>query len=532
MFEVKASDLAGRIGEIRTKSGSLETPCILPVVHPVRQSIAPREMAKMGFKAVMTNAYITLKAFGKMAEEKGIHKIIDYDGIIMTDSGGYQVLKYGDIDVTPAEMAIFQENIGSDMALVLDKPTGIGVDRNRAKETVKTTLKAAEETLRAIKAEGTLWVGPIQGGSNLDLLKKSALLTSKMKFNLFALGSPTEIMESYNFNLLAKMIITAKQTLPIDKPLHLFGAGHPLTIPLAIALGCDLFDSASYMLYAREGRYMTEYGTARLDELTYLPCNCSICSKYTLKETKEIESEERINNIAIHNLNVLSKEVKATKQAIEDGRVWEYLGIKARAHPKLWEAFRLLIDHYKFLEDGTSLFKPRALFFCENHDLMRPEALRHRKRLIEDVSIASEKKTLLILPESDVKPFYKSSFYIELVDTLDYALKETQICFLALPLGLIPVELSDVYPLSQYVSSIELNSYVIGETLKHVREFISKHSFERVILLNHLDAYGPIFKRMAKVIDNCHLIDALGNPSMDKIAEKILMNNARVKSQV
>jgi len=529
MFEIRATDLAGRIGEIRTKSGSLETPCILPVVHPVRQSIEPKEMEKMGFKAVMTNAYITLKVFGKIAEEKGIQKIIDYDGIIMTDSGGYQVLEYGSVEVNPVEMAIFQERIGSDMALVLDTPTGMGVDRKRANETVKTTLKAAEETLKVIKAEGTLWVGPIQGGSYLDLLKKSARLTGKMKFDLFALGSPTEVMKSYNFNLLTKMIITVKKALPVDKPLHLFGAGHPLTIPLAVALGCDLFDSASYMLYAREGRYMTDYGTLRLDELTYLPCNCSICSKYTLKEMKGLESEERTKKIAIHNLNVLSKEVKATKQAIEDGRIWEYLGIKARAHPKLWEAFKLLIDHYEFLEDGTPLFKPRALFFYEPYDLMRPEALRHHKRLIEDISIASEKKTLLILPESDITPFHKSPFYIKLVDALGDALKEIQICFLALPFGIIPVEISDVYPLSQYVNSIELDRYAIREMLKRVREFVSKYSFEKIILLGNLDSYSPIFKRMAKVIKNCHVIDALDD-NFDKMAEEILMDIAKAKS--
>jgi 7-cyano-7-deazaguanine tRNA-ribosyltransferase len=286
------------------------------------------------------------------------------------------------------------------------------------------------------------------------------------------------------------------------------------------------------MLYAREGRYMTEYGTARLDELTYLPCNCSICSKYTLKEIKELKPEERTNNVAIHNLNVLLKEVKATKQAIEDGRVWEYLSIKARAHPKLWEAFKLLIDNYEFLEDGTPLIKPRALFFYENYDLMRPEALRHRKKIIEDISIASKKKTLLILPESDVKPFYKSPFYMKLVDAPSNTLKEIQICFLALPLGLVPVELSDVYPLSQYVSSIEPDRYVLRETIKHVKEFSSKHSFVKIILLNHLEAYNPVFKGIAKAMKNCHLIDALRDFSFDKIAEEISMNIAKIKSQV
>ncbi|MCP8319172.1 MAG: tRNA guanosine(15) transglycosylase TgtA [Candidatus Methylarchaceae archaeon HK01B] len=522
MFEIKTTDLAGRIGKIRTKSGLLETPCILPVIHPVRQSVAPKEMARIGFKAVMTNAYITLKTFGKVAEEKGIHKIIDYDGIIMTDSGGYQMLKYGDVEVTPLEMASFQEKIGSDMAIVLDTPTGIDVDRRRASETVEITLRAAEETLKAVRAEETLWIGPIQGGSHLDLLKMSAERIGKMAFDIFALGSPTEVMESYNFDLLVQMIITVKQVLPIDRPLHLFGAGHPLTIPLVVALGCDLFDSASYMLYAREGRYLTEFGTAKLDELTYLPCNCSICSTHTLKEIKEVGVEERIQKIAIHNLSVLLKEMKTTKQAVEDGRIWEYLGMKAKAHPKLWEAFHSLINHhYEFLEDGTQLFKPRAIFFYEPHDSMRPEVLRYHKRLIEDFSV--KKKTLLLLPESDVKPFYKSPYYIKLIEALGAGLEKVQVCFLSLPFGVVPVELSDVYPLSQYLSSIELDYDVMKEVLKHVKEFIRKNSFRKIVLLNHLDSYSPLFKMMASSLKNCHIIDALSdtNRSLERAFNEI-----------
>ncbi|NWG08916.1 MAG: tRNA guanosine(15) transglycosylase TgtA [Nitrososphaerales archaeon] len=525
MFEVKATDLAGRVGKLRTKSGVLETPCILPVVHPARQSIAPREMAKLGFDAVMTNAYITLKVFGKMAEEKGIHKIIDYDGTIMTDSGGYQLLKYGNIDVTPKEMAVFQEKIGSDMALVLDTPTGIDVDRRRASETIRITLKAAKETLESAKGGGTLWVGPIQGGSYLDLLKKSAELTGKMRFDIFALGSPTEVMEAYNFVLLAKMIITTKQALPIDKPLHLFGAGHPLTIPLAVALGCDLFDSASYILYAREGRYITDYGTARLDELTYLPCNCPVCSEYTLKEIENLEFEERIQRIAVHNLNVLSKEIRTTKQAIRDGRLWEYLGIKAKAHPRLWHAFNLLGDYGKFLEDGTPSFKPKAIFFYEHNDLVRPEALRHHRKVLEDLSMV--RKKLLVLPESDVKPFYKSSFYTRLAKALGNALEDFQVCFLTLPFGMVPLELSDVYPLSQYLSSLKPDRHVMGETLKHIREFVSKNAFERIILLDLPDACSPIFKKMARSIKNCHKIDATGS-DLDRVVRDI--NGARKPS--
>jgi len=519
MFEIKATDLAGRIGKIKTKSGQLETPCILPVIHPLKQSIPPKEMARIGFKGVMTNAYITLKTFGTKAEERGIHKIIDYDGIIMTDSGGYQMLKYGDIEVTPLKMANFQEKIGSDMAIVLDTPTGTDVDRRRASETVEITLKAAEETLKVVKTKKMLWIGPIQGGSHLDLLKSSAERTGKMAFDIFALGSPTEVMESYNFKLLAQMIITVKQVLPLDKPLHLFGAGHPLTIPFVIALGCDLFDSASYMLYAREGRYMTDNGTARLDELTYLPCNCKICSTHSLREIRNLGVEERTQKIAIHNLNVLLKEVSMTKQAIEDGRMWEYLGMKAKAHPKLWEAFKLL-NNYDFFEDGTPLFKPRAIFFYETHDLMRPEVLRYRKRLIENFPL--RKKTLLLLPESEFKPFYKTKSYLKLIKALSKELEKVQVCFLSLPFGIVPAELSDVYPLSQYLSAIEVEYEVIIEVLKLVKKFVRKNPFYKIILLNHLDTYSPIFKIIASSIKNCYLIDALDtNCSLDEAFKKI-----------
>src|SRR5438309_1611243 len=99
MFEIKKSDLAGRIGVLYTNHGKVETPAYVPVVHPVRQSIPPKKMKAIGFDLVITNAFITLKQFGEDAVRRGIHGIIDYDGAVMTDSGGYQVLEYGNIDV-------------------------------------------------------------------------------------------------------------------------------------------------------------------------------------------------------------------------------------------------------------------------------------------------------------------------------------------------------------------------------------------------------------------------------------------------
>ena len=175
MFEVKSTDLAGRIGRLTTKSGTIETPALLPVIHPSRQTLPAETIKNLGFQAVITNAYIAKKNCSNVSRKKGIHKTIGFDGIVMTDSGGYQVLEYGDVNASPESMTIFQEEINSDMAVVLDQPTGARISRKYAEKTVNETLKAAKKTLETRSKKNILWVGPIQGGIHLDLVSQSAL---------------------------------------------------------------------------------------------------------------------------------------------------------------------------------------------------------------------------------------------------------------------------------------------------------------------------------------------------------------------
>ncbi|HVP82863.1 MAG TPA: tRNA-guanine transglycosylase, partial [Nitrososphaeraceae archaeon] len=96
-FEVKYNDLGGRIGKLETAHGTLETPVFIPVIHPVKQIVDIEFFKKLGFKAVITNAYIALRYYGDEARKRGIHKIINFEDVVMTDSGGYQVLEYGEI---------------------------------------------------------------------------------------------------------------------------------------------------------------------------------------------------------------------------------------------------------------------------------------------------------------------------------------------------------------------------------------------------------------------------------------------------
>jgi 7-cyano-7-deazaguanine tRNA-ribosyltransferase len=273
-FEVKEKDLLGRIGKLKTKNGTSKPPSVPShnPQHPTGRAATLRR--RFGFEAVITNAYILWKRYREKPVNEGLHKFLKYDGAVMTDSGAYQILVYGNVEVSQKEIVTYQEAIGSDIATILDIPTGWHVPKEKAQETVAETLKRAKAFFKLKTRQDTLWVGPVQGGRHLDLVAKSAKAMGKLPFQIHALGSPTEVMESYRYDVLVDMIMTAKMNLPPERPLHLFGAGHPHMLALAVALGCDLFDSAAYALYARENRYMTENGTWRLGEMDYFPCQC------------------------------------------------------------------------------------------------------------------------------------------------------------------------------------------------------------------------------------------------------------------
>ena len=446
MFEVTKSDLAGRIGRLHTNHGTVETPAYVPVVHPVKQSVPPDAIRRMGFDMVITNAYITMKRHGQEAVRRGIHGIIGFDGPVMTDSGGYQVLEYGDIDVSPPAMAEFETAIMTDVAIPLDKPTGFGLSRRMAAGYVNHTLKVSKETLEAADDNGQIWVGPVQGGEHLDLVRRSARALVGHGFSMMALGSPVEFMESYEYARLASMIAAARSAIPSRIPLHLFGAGHPLTIPLAVALGCDTFDSASYILYAKQGRYITPDGTRHLDEIRVFPCSCMVCQSRTPDELRQEDGPARVDALALHNLHTIKLEVDTTRQAIHEGRLWEHVVKKARAHPRLFEALSVLRETPRLLSSGTPRFKEKAVFLFESIDQFRPEAGALRRTIR---GFRTKKKILHIISEPEAKPAYLSARYRKIQDADD----AVQVCVYNPHLGIIPVELTDMYPAAHHLDA-------------------------------------------------------------------------------
>jgi 7-cyano-7-deazaguanine tRNA-ribosyltransferase len=434
-FEVKDSDLLGRVGSLRVGGRTLETPYMFPVVHPVSQIVPTKELASMGFGGVMTNSYIIYSRRREEALTHGVHRLVDFQGVVMTDSGGYQVLEYGDLGIGYRDVAEFQSKIGSDLAVTLDRPTGYPQSRKVAKETVEYSLGNAKATLSEFGGSGTTWVGPVQGGLFVDLVRRSAKAMVAAGFQFLALGSPVQVMENYMFADLVDMVMAVKRAVPYSVPLHLFGAGHPLTMPLAVALGCDTFDSASYVLFARSGRYMTRSGVLALRSMKYLPCSCAACAATTVRELLEMGPQERTRALSLHNLSVLREEIEGCKEAVSEGRLWDLVEERSMAHPRLRDAFARMVKYSKDMEVGTPAIKDRGLFVRSTLDYARPELSIARSRLAGAVSRSSKSARVAPGPKGDPAPPGEDAYGVHPI------------------LGPYPVELQFQYPFSQTESA-------------------------------------------------------------------------------
>ncbi|MFP3194379.1 MAG: tRNA guanosine(15) transglycosylase TgtA [Caldivirga sp.] len=450
MFEVVEKDEVARIGKLYTRHGVVETPALFPVINPSKQYVELSRIRDLGFSQVITNAYIIKGTYGDSARDLGIHELLGWDGPLMTDSGAYQILQYGYVDVNPDEILRYQVEIGSDIGVILDIPTGYPRPRDLVEVEVNETVRRARRAilmLRELDPEHRmLIVGPTQGGVYGDILAYSARVVSELPFDIYAIGSPTTLLQSYNFTNIVKMILTVKSTVPAGKPIHLFGVGHPLIMPLAVALGVDIFDSASYMLYANDDRVILSSRTVRLGELDrgYVLDGCG----KSAGELLEMGKEERVRLIAQHNLWVLSRELAEIKQRIREHDLWGYVAQKARQHPSLYRAYVALSRSplfSKLVSKLASGLKVNAaqLNILDEADLARPEvqwAGFRLRRLIEGMGDLNN--ALVIIGDYD-EPFIRTQVAGELIRL------GVRVFLYHGAYGLVPIELSDVYPFSQ-----------------------------------------------------------------------------------
>jgi len=445
-FEIKDRDAAGRICKLTTDHGTITTPNLMPVINPNKMVISPKEMKKLfGTEVVITNSYI-IRNDEKLKEnalKNGVHKLINFDGPIMTDSGTFQSYIYGEIKADPIEIVKFQRDIGSDIGTILDVFGTPDITKKEAESGINETLKRAKESIK-IKGEMNL-ACTVQGSIYPNLREKSAKELSKIDADFFPLGGVVPLMENQRYSDLVRVIIASKKGLNPSKPVHLFGCGHPMIFPLAASLGCDFFDSSAYIKYANDNRMIFYWGTEKLDDISELPCSCPVCSNYSANELKKLEAKKRIKEIAKHNLYVSFEELRKIRNSISQGSLWELVERRANSNPYLLKALNEIRKENKFLEKFEPISKNRALFYTGSHTIHRPIVYRIHNRIKKRYS--APYKTTIVFPEGK-KPY--SVFYVEKIKKIKEKNNRVNILIDSY-LGPVPLELDEMYPFAQSI---------------------------------------------------------------------------------
>ena len=162
---------------------------------------------------------------------------------------------------------------------------------------------------------------------------------SELDFSIHPIGGIVPVMEQQKYTHLAKIMLATKSNLSPNRPVHMFGCGHPMLFPMLIALGADLFDSAAYVLFARDGRLLTPWGTEKISEIEEWPIIMPAIANYTPAEVRKMNKEDRTILLSKFNLEVTLQELSRCRQAVRDGTIWRLAERRSHEHPALREAF-------------------------------------------------------------------------------------------------------------------------------------------------------------------------------------------------
>ena len=355
-YELIKNDGKARLGKIMTNHGEYETPMFMPVGTLANvKTLTPEQVSATNAGIILSNTYHLWLRPGEdvVKHAGGLHKFMNYNGPILTDSGGFQVFslaknKKKDITeegvhfkshidgknllLTPELSIEIQNKLDSDIAMSFDECIPYPSDYEYTKKSTERTLRWARRGKDAHKNENQSLFGIVQGGEYEDLRKLSAIETVKMDFDGYSIGG-TSVGEGKD--TMYKMIDYAIKYLPEDKPRYLMGVGDPIDLLEGIERGIDMFDCVLPTRLARHGNAFTRTGKINLKNQKYKEdfttidetCDCYTCTHYTKSYIKHlINCEESLGGtlLSIHNIRFLIKLTEEIRQAISENKFKEY----------------------------------------------------------------------------------------------------------------------------------------------------------------------------------------------------------------
>jgi len=344
-----------RLGRVHTPHGSFDTPTFMPVgTLATVKTMSPEDLQSMDAKIILSNTYHLWLRPGKeiIEEAGGLHKFMNWDDIILTDSGGFQVFSLSErrqikeegvhfrshlngekLFLSPEKAMHIQNILGSDIMMAFDECPPYPASHDYMKASVERTSRWAERCLKAHNRPDEQGLfGIVQGGEYEDLRKLSAKDLTSLDFPGYAIGGlsvgePKEVMN--------KVLEFTTPLLPDDKPRYLMGVGSPDSLIDGSIRGVDMFDCVLPTRIARNGTCMTSTGRLVVRNAKYARdfnpidenCDCHVCRNYTrayIRHLIKCNETFGFRLTTYHNLYFLLKLMGQVRHAISEDRLGDF----------------------------------------------------------------------------------------------------------------------------------------------------------------------------------------------------------------
>ncbi|MBR2903126.1 MAG: tRNA guanosine(34) transglycosylase Tgt [Clostridia bacterium] len=356
-FEVIKTDpeTGARAGILHTPHGDIETPVYMPVgTQATVKGMFPRDLKEAGSQIILANTYHLYMRPGDEIVKKagGLHKFMNWDRPILTDSGGFQVFSLGKLNkitddgvqfssavdgsrhfFTPEKAMQVEQNLGADIIMAFDECSEYGYDHRQAKSAMLRTAALLERCYNFHQKEEQALFPIVQGNMYKDLRLESLDRTLPFVKHGIAIGG---LSVGEPKPLMYEMLDVLQEKLPTDVPRYLMGVGSPDCLIEGTLRGIDMFDCVLATRIARNGTAMTSKGRvvvrngkfkedfSPLDE----ECDCYCCRNYTKAYLRHLINTGEMYGamlLSLHNVTFLHKLMKGLRQSILDGNVKEYV---------------------------------------------------------------------------------------------------------------------------------------------------------------------------------------------------------------